>query len=204
MDENNVLTVISSEVVSSDEVDEAEFETLESSHKGEWSDSGTKFMLERYELYVPQVGPSKKFKTKKRMWQEIATDLKNILNEHFTHVQVENRYKTVMKRKKAAVVNNNRTGASRVSVPYETEVNRIAALDDSIEPEVLRSANDITYLKSTESVEPPKKRLKKLKTIQETLVEIYTKKEENKERRHKEKMELLLKLINKENEKNNK
>lgn len=33
--------------------------------------------------------------------------------------------------------NNNRSGSSRINVPYEQELSKIAAMDDSIQPEVV-------------------------------------------------------------------
>lgn len=50
-------------------------------------------------------------------------------------VQVENRYKTCLKRKKNAVEHNARSGNSRTEVPFEEELSKIAANDNSIEPE---------------------------------------------------------------------
>lgn len=40
---------------------------------------------------------------------------------------------------------NRKSGGKRVNVPYEEEINRIASLDDLIEPEVLRDANSVYY-----------------------------------------------------------
>lgn len=42
----------------------------------------------------------KKFRTKKAMWHQIASDINKIMKVVRTDVQVENRFKTVMKRKK--------------------------------------------------------------------------------------------------------
>lgn len=161
----------------------------------------------------------KKFRTKKAMWVQIATDLNRILKIVRTDVQVENRFKTVMKRKKQAIDNNQTTGASRINIPYEEELSKISALDDSIEPEVLRSSAGIVKVKPAEVISnmydlpstsrcssPEKKRRKgnvksidnrKNKSIQETLLDIHHEKEEARERRHQEKMELLRELLKK-------
>lgn len=164
-------------------------------------------------MYCTKVGPMKKFRTKKAMWHQIASDINKIMKVVRTDVQVENRFKTVMKRKKQAVDNNHTTGASRINIPFEEEVSKISALDDSIEPEVLRSSagglkllkpadthKNIYDLPSTSSDSPEHKRKKKLKcdrgkTIQETLVNIHQEKEEARERRHQEKMALLNELL---------
>ena len=52
------------------------------------------------------IGPMKQFKTKKIMWEKIATDLKNILGVSKTSLQCENQYKTIMKRNKKAISPN--------------------------------------------------------------------------------------------------
>lgn len=175
-------------------------------------------MLDLYEQYLPLVGPLKKFKTKKVMWNKIAEVLNNTYNTTRTGIQVENRYKTVLKRKKTAVDNNNTSGATRLVIPFENELNKIASMDDSIEPEVTGTARGINIRKtnvlsqefmnkpSTSSSLPSTPLDKssnilanprKVKTIQETLLEIHDKKEESKERRHREKMDLLRKLLSK-------
>ncbi|KAF5306829.1 hypothetical protein FQA39_LY00059 [Lamprigera yunnana] len=66
-----------------------------------WGEQGTKYLLDKYETYLPQC---------------------------------ENRYKTIMKRKKITINHNNRTGESPRTDPYEKELSRIAAIDNSIEP----------------------------------------------------------------------
>ncbi|KAF5285856.1 hypothetical protein FQA39_LY04317 [Lamprigera yunnana] len=66
-----------------------------------WGEQGTKYLLDKYETYLPQC---------------------------------ENRYKTIMKRKKITINHNNRTGESPRTDPYEKELSHIAAIDDSIEP----------------------------------------------------------------------
>ncbi|KAK9737937.1 hypothetical protein QE152_g10308 [Popillia japonica] len=75
------------------------------------------------------------------MWEEIASDIKKILELSYTYIQVENRYKTVLKQKKESIENNSRSGASRLAIPFESELNKITAIDDSIIPEVLISGN---------------------------------------------------------------
>lgn len=42
-----------------------------------------------------------------------------------------------MRRKRDAINNNNSTGQSRITVPYEEELSDIAAKDDSILPKVM-------------------------------------------------------------------
>lgn len=93
------------------------------------------------------VGPMKKFKTKKEMWEKIAQDIKDNLNQKYTNVQVENRFKTLLKRKKDAIQHNKRSGNDGTDVPYEEQLEKIAALDGSIKLEILMSINKTKILK---------------------------------------------------------
>lgn len=158
----------------------------------------------------------KRFKSKKNMWDEIASDIYKIVGITKTSVQCDNRYKTIMKRKKKVDANNHTSGSSRQVIEYEDEIRKIAAIDDSIEPEVLRGPGKTIYKKpletsaakngnrehrnepcnQNEEKEPePVKKKRKARNAGETLLEIQKMKEENKERRHKEKMELMKELI---------
>ncbi|KAF5307597.1 hypothetical protein FQR65_LT18377 [Abscondita terminalis] len=172
-----------------------------------WTDAATTFILEMYREYLSQVGPMKRFKIKKAMWAKISTDLLETLDISKTPLQIENRYKTVLKRKKKAVENNRKSGSSREEVPFETELREISNLDDSIEPEVLRSAKSVSYPKqsvqktissdedshSTDNSQPKKRKL----GIEERKLELFKQKEEAKERRHQEKLQLLRELFGK-------
>lgn len=62
-----------------------------------------KFMSEKYLKWINYVWPLKKFK-KKKMWKQCAVDMEKEINVKFTHVQVENHYKTVCKRKKVTII----------------------------------------------------------------------------------------------------
>ncbi|GLV35148.1 hypothetical protein CBL_01704 [Carabus blaptoides fortunei] len=141
---------------------------------GEWRPSETKFLLDRYEGYLAQEGPMKKFKTKKVMWKKISSDMKN-------------------------------------NVEYGEELKKICAIDDSLEPEVLRGVGQVSYKEpnieccvlqdSNSEVEGSPIPRNKQKTVADTLKELHQIKEENKERRHQEKIGVtkeLLKLLKKE------
>lgn len=103
------------------------------------------------------VGPMKKFKNKKSMWIQLASDIQEELNVDFSYIQVENRYKTIRKRKKTIMDNNRSTGASRLDDEYEEEWKEITNNDDSILPEVLRSAKTVVINKKDCS-EPKQKK----------------------------------------------
>ncbi|XP_018405475.1 PREDICTED: uncharacterized protein LOC108781859 [Cyphomyrmex costatus] len=178
-----------------------------------WSDSATSFLLDKYETYMLNIGPMKKFKTKKLMWAQISKDMMTILNISKTPLQIENRYKTILKRKKKAVENNSKSGSSRETVPFEEELRKIAHADDSIEPEVLRSARSVKYPKlnaemleeisngsasthSTESLSPKTKKSKP--SFVDKKIEYWEKKEAAKEKRHREKLDLIRELFAKQ------
>lgn len=103
----------------------------------EWGEPETKFLLSKYNDYMTSVGPRKTFRTVKSMFQRISEDLKEELDITRSWSQCQNRYKIIMRRKRDAINNNNSTGQSRITVPYEEELSDIAAKDDSILPEVM-------------------------------------------------------------------
>lgn len=86
------------------------------------------------------------------MWIRIAEEISKKFCKVRTSVQVENRYKTILRRKKSAVENNSASGSSRQDVPFEEELHKIASTDDSIEPEVVRTATGIKRFKMSEGV----------------------------------------------------
>lgn len=155
----------------------------------------TKFMLEKYGKFMNFVGPMKKFKKKMDMWKQIAKDMEEELGVTFTHVQIENRYKTISKRKKIIVDNNRSTGAARMDDEYENEWKQITNKDDSIIPEVMRSTK-VVVINKKDYTEPKPKKIKTDST-QTMLLKFLKDKEESKERRHQEKMELIRSILNK-------
>ncbi|KAK8760845.1 hypothetical protein V5799_027887 [Amblyomma americanum] len=98
-----------------------------------------------------QVGPFKKFKNKKMLFKQVSQDLATVLGCHKTPQQCENRYKTVMRQKKKASDNNNKSGASPCPVPFDDEMRKIQSIDDSLEPEVQRDSFGVTYKPSASS-----------------------------------------------------
>lgn len=77
----------------------------------EWTEASTAFILDKYSEYLQLVGPLKKYKNKKTMWQSISQELETVLAVKKTHLQCENRYKTIIKRKRACDKNNSSSGA---------------------------------------------------------------------------------------------
>lgn len=164
--------------------------------KSAWCDESTRLLLDKYEQYLPIIGPMKRFKCKKSMWIQISNDISTELNIVRSDVQCENRYKTILKRKAQSVRNNQQSGAKRTKVEFEEELNKIKTIDDSLEPEVLQGPGKIIE-KDKENVamdyavQKLTKDKKKKMSINETLLHIQKDKEERRERRHIEKLEVL-------------
>ncbi|KAF5278533.1 hypothetical protein FQR65_LT15646 [Abscondita terminalis] len=177
-----------------------------------WGEQATKLLLDKYETYLPLVGPLKRFKKKKNLWIAIAEDLENILNIKKSASQCENRYKTVLKRKKGIVKHNQKTGEVPVIDPYNNELTKIAAIDDSIEPEVKLGVNnciikrkiselqedDLTPSTSSCSSRSSTPTIpKRKKPLGDILYDIARIREEGRNQRHQEKLDLLRELFKK-------
>lgn len=151
-----------------------------------WTEGETRLLLDKYRSYLPEIGPMKAIRNKKEMWVRISTEIKGR-----TAKQCEDRYKTLIKRKKVAVENNHTSGAKRQRIEFAQELENIATIDDSIEPEVQMSSQAVV----TKSVDVPttSKNVAKRKvvSVQETIINVSREKEEARERRHRERMEAL-------------
>jgi len=111
------------------------------------------------------------------------------------------------------VENNSKSGSSREEVPCEEELRKIAFSDDSIEPEVLRSARSVQYPKSvpkmpeeicntspaTHVIDDSPKTKRSKQTNEDKRMVLFEKKEAAKERRHQEKLNLIRELFAKQN-----
>lgn len=109
----------------------------------DWTIEETKWLLDQYYLYIDEVGPMKIFQTKKVMWQFLARKMANKFDSTKSGVDLANRVGAVIKQKKATICGNHVSGAVRGNVEYEEELDKIAAADDSIEPEVMRGVKSV-------------------------------------------------------------
>lgn len=157
----------------------------------EWGEPDTKLLLDKYEQYLDQIGPFKKFKNKKSIWVKISNDLKIILGVERTAIQCENRFKTVLKRKSKITKENDKSGAGRTDPEFDDELSKIKAKDDGVEPEMLVGVGEIKKNK----IEKPRHEKEKEKPedsqIAKVLYKIHEEKEKNKDRRHQEKIKLI-------------
>lgn len=106
--------------------------------------------MDCYARYSPKVGPLNKFRSKRDMFGQIARDIFRVLGVPRTAVQCETRFKTLAKRKRSEDKNNRTSGRAPCRVSYDEEFAAIRAVDDSLEPEVLRGVNKVLY-KTTSS-----------------------------------------------------
>lgn len=56
-----------------------------------WSDTEAQLLMEKFREYQHEIGPMKKFKNKKSMWEKISADILAELGSLKTGAQCENR-----------------------------------------------------------------------------------------------------------------
>ncbi|KAL1476391.1 hypothetical protein MTO96_036540 [Rhipicephalus appendiculatus] len=108
-----------------------------------WSQGETRKLLEKFTNYIPEVGPIKKFKDTKTTWTAIAAELRLETGIERTPLQCENRLKTVKKRYNNARKHNRQSGVSPIEVPYADEMGKLAAVDYTVFPEVMRGVGRV-------------------------------------------------------------
>jgi hypothetical protein len=149
----------------------------------EWSNRETNYLLKKYNKYILATGPRKKFRTKRELFQRIAHDMKNDLKINRSGCQCENRYKTVLRKwrkQSEKEFHPKKQAVNPINIP-STSTNKFF----SHKPE---ESEDITNLE-----EPNSEHRKK--DLVDVLWEIFKRKEESRERRHREKMKLIKDLI---------
>ncbi|XP_040064658.2 chromatin assembly factor 1 subunit A-like [Ixodes scapularis] len=114
-----------------------------------WSEGESKLLLALYSRYFPEIGPFKRFKTRKHMFIKIAEEINERMNSHYTAQQCDTRFKTLKKRKTKVVDSNGKSGATRQHIEFEEEFNLIRAADDSVEPEVMMGVSQAVYKQTT-------------------------------------------------------
>lgn len=98
-----------------------------------WSEEQTHLMLALYRDKIANIGLLKKYKNKKQMYESISDDIKDQLGISFTALQIENRFKNVAKKHKDVLKNSMTVDRT----PYAEEMAAIAAIDVSIEPDII-------------------------------------------------------------------
>ena len=162
---------------------------------------------------MAEVGPKKKFRNKKCVWEFLAEEMQAELKIKKSFEQLANRFKTVSRKAKNQIDHNNKSGNTRVDVDFEEEIRKISTKDDSLEPEVLRGVNFMKR-KNDENDIPtttaPKQKWKKLnnkkpdiaqvikdalESLEKNRAEREKERERRQEARHPEKLDLLRSLF---------
>lgn len=113
-----------------------------------FTDDEERFMLDKYFDYKNDVGPTKKFATKNKMWDQICIDLVLKFDRIFTRNQVSHRQRYLESSVKSAAVHKSKTGEGNFNVPYEKDyVLQMGSDDDSLWPELLRDSHTHKKLK---------------------------------------------------------
>jgi len=171
------------------------------SHGILWTDTESKELLQLYYENIGQVGPFTTFKNKKCMWEYISKEITTKCGIFRSPVQCECRYKNMLKKRNAAKKNNKRSGNEKCNIDFEDEFELISSIDDSIEPDICFGIGQHTIKKrkisTSNSDEEVEKKVKKSPNIFAVLRDIQDEKEKQKERRHKEKIEVLRELFSK-------
>ncbi|XP_075156213.1 uncharacterized protein LOC142229535 isoform X2 [Haematobia irritans] len=175
-----------------------------------WTDIETKFLLKLYAKYLTEIGPMKRFRNKKQMWAEIATKIPGM-----TATQCLERVKTIMKRKRnrrPAIKVSKRNGEvlelesndGKYIVEFHSEEldvpeNDIDTSRTETPPVINEAQTDLNYSMESRNNSVSKSQqteiinqqpiVKKIITLEETLLAIADRREEARERRHREKME---------------
>lgn len=154
----------------------------------DWSKKETNYLLKKYNKYIVYTGPRKRFRTKRELWKRISQDMNVELNANRSASQCENRYKTVLRRWRRQM---KKTGGESVLVNKRNEEVESVLVKNKNEEESIFENKPSTTVIPSETV-PPEKNTEKLGDV---LWEIFKRKEEGRERRHKEKMELIKSLL---------
>lgn len=133
-----------------------------------------------------------KFKNKKNMWTALAEEINREFKTYKTAVQCENRYKTVLKRKTISINNNGTSGNVREPIEFEEELNAIKAIDDSLQPEILRGVGRTKVAEKNQIMRKAKPKM----SVIDKLEEFHRKREEAKQKRHEEKLDLIKQIFN--------
>ncbi|KAH7952989.1 hypothetical protein HPB49_003318 [Dermacentor silvarum] len=151
-----------------------------------------------------------KFKDKKSMWAAIAGELSSETGLERTAMQCENRFKTAKKKHNNARKHNRQSGVSPVDVPYAEQMDKLAAVDYTLYPEVLRGVGRVERNTArrpqltTLRVLPQQRRGATSHALLQSgrrsrnrwvMWKIHKDREEARERRHQEKLALIRELF---------
>ncbi|XP_024890203.1 uncharacterized protein LOC112466370 [Temnothorax curvispinosus] len=102
-----------------DKENENSYIIINQTHK--WNEKETKYLLDQYCLYFPQIGLFRVFKNKAAIFEQISKDLYQQFNIRVTGPQYSNKYKNVSRQHKNALSGNKVSGHAPTEVPYGSE-----------------------------------------------------------------------------------
>ncbi|EEZ98846.1 hypothetical protein TcasGA2_TC004456 [Tribolium castaneum] len=159
----------------------------------EWTRKETNFLLKKYNKYIVCTGPNKKFRTKRQLWQRVSQDIKNELKKNRSSAQCENRYKTILRKWRKQAGNESFEDVELVLTNNKRKGRKQAEKESTEDVEPVLTNN-----KPSSSGNEPNKETELLSqkdALADVLWKIFKQKEEGRERRHREKMELIKSLL---------
>ncbi|KAK9892914.1 hypothetical protein WA026_022779 [Henosepilachna vigintioctopunctata] len=168
-------------------------------NKNKWYSPETRLLLEKYQIYIEEVGQSKLYRNKKCMWEQIANDINKKYKMKKTAAQVENRFKTLFRKKEYDAKyrrtdeeedNNFKDKLRRLSLerPPKRKYRKSDSICDSLPSKRERSLQEtLEYIHSEKEVARKRRH-------EETLL-ILKKHEAAKERRHREELQMYKELF---------
>jgi len=137
------------------------------------------------------------------MWEFISNEISKKFGNLRSPLQCEYRYKNLLRRKNTARKNNKKSGNEKCDIDFEDEFKLISNIDDSIEPDICFSISQYTIKKRKIDVSSCEEEIEtknqKSPNIFAVLREINNEKRKQKERRHKEKIQVLRELFSTNN-----
>jgi len=169
------------------------------SHGTLWTNNESKELLHLYYKNIRQIGPFSTFKNKKCMWEFISNKISKKFGNLRSPLQCEYRCKNLLRKRNAARKNNKRSGNEKCDIDFEDEFELISSIDDSIESDICFGIGQHTIKKrkidASGCEEEIETKNQKSPNIFAVLREINNEKEKQKERRHKEKIQVFRELF---------
>lgn len=121
------------------------FQEQDESYK--WNHNTTLIFLDLYKDYRKQVG-SLRMRNLKRMFDEIAKELRHKTKQNITAANCENRWKHLERTYKKFIDNNNKTGRGRKDFEYAEIMDEILGNKRNIHPAILLSSDTVNAMEA--------------------------------------------------------
>lgn len=126
------------------------FSEPEETETFKWGHNTTLLFLDVYREYRKQVG-SLKIKNLKKMFEEIAKELRFKTKQNISAANCENRWKHLERTYKKFIDNNNKTGRGRKDFEYAEIMDEILGKKRNIHPVLLLSSDTVTPVTTEEA-----------------------------------------------------